>query len=477
MTPPPSVSPLLCLTAALALIGGLLPRPVHAQQDLAAQIPGLASLPDATDRLQAELEAKKGELLLPAGQHRITRPLVVDLAQFPDAAIRGVGGKATLIMDGAGPAIRLSGSHQGSADPKAFQPATWNEATPLIADLTILGNHAEADGIELFQTVQPIVSRVAVRGCRHGIHLVTRNRNVLISDCHVYENEGVGIYLDDVNLHQINITGCHVSYNRAGGIVVRDGNVRNLQITGCDIESNMPGDPDTTGEGIANVLLDVSGSPGDASKSIAEVAITGCTIQHSANYGADKEKTIAPGGANIRLLGKEVYPIDTVTITGNVMSDTTLNVHLDWVADITLAGNTFFAPKPDHLVVSHSRRVTLTGNSFNPREFERPGALRFTDCADVILASSSIHRSRSADGAVILERCEGFVIQGLNLTDCDRGLVLKDTRDTLITGCRVARTAAGAPDLEVDAASRGIQIEANRFAGTVTVPDTATAAP
>ena len=87
--------------------------------------------------------------------------------------------------------------------------------------------------------MQLTVTRVLVRQCLHGIHLTGRNRNVIISDCHVYQNRGVGVFLDHVNLHQINVTGCHVSYNDGGGDRrAWAGEVRNLHVTGCDIESN-----------------------------------------------------------------------------------------------------------------------------------------------------------------------------------------------------------------------------------------------
>lgn len=432
-----------------------------AQQNIADQIVGVADLPDASAALQAEIEANGGFLSLTPGHHRITRTLVIDLAKYPGGGVRPASGKASLIMDGPGPALRLAGSHTGTADPKSFAPATWNEASPSVEGITILGLHPKADGIELYQCVQPIISRVSIRGCRHGLHLVTRNRNVSISDCHLYGNSGVGIFLDDVNLHQINISHCHVSYNRRGGVVVRDGNVRNLQITGCDIEGNMPDDTETPADKIANILLDVSGSAEDKAKSIAEVSITGCTIQHSANYGKDREKTIAPGAANIRLLGKDIYPIDTVSISANVMSDTTVNVHLDWVADITLTGNTFFAPKTDQLHVNHGRRVVVSGNTFNPREFERPGAIRFSDSADCVIADSTITRALSPDGALILTRCDGFSLSGLNLSDSERGIVVDASRDILITGCRVARLSGGKPGIEMDRAGGGIRAEAN----------------
>jgi hypothetical protein len=44
--------------------------------------------------------------------------------------------------------------------------------------------------------MQPIVSNVMIRNVHHGIHLVSRNRNVIISNSHIRYNSGVGIYMD-----------------------------------------------------------------------------------------------------------------------------------------------------------------------------------------------------------------------------------------------------------------------------------------
>ena len=432
----------------------------------AEQIPNLKALPDATSDLQATIDDNGGTLLLTAKLYRITDTLEFDLKKLGAAAVKSIGG-STIIMDGAGPAIRFTGTHEGTASPKSFKPATWNERMPIVSGIEILGAHPEADGIELQQTVAPIVNRVSIRWCRHGVHLVNRNRNVVISDCHLYENSGVGVFLDDVNLHQINVSNSHISYNRKGGIVVRDGNVRNLQVTGCDIEGNMPADdtPTTT----ANILIDVSGSTDTNTKSIAEIAIMGCTIQHSANYSGSEESTQSPGGANIRLAGKEIYPINSVTISGNVMSDTTTNVDIKYAHDVTVSSNNFFAPKPNNLVVANSQRIVVTGNSFNPRQFTRPGTIRFTDCSDCVLSNSTIHKFATSDGAVILERCSGFVLTGLVLTDCDSGIVLKSTTDSIIANCRVARTTSTKPDLDVDISSTDIGVNGNQFTGVVIV--------
>lgn len=443
-----------------------------AQSRLAEQMPDFASLPDSSGDLQRQIDENGGILNLPPRVFRLTKTLQFDLARHGMAAARAENGTATLIMDGPGPAVRFQGTHEGSADPKAFKAATWNERMPIVEGLVIVGNHPEADGVELVQTVQPVVHQVSVRWARHGIHLAVRNRNVIVSDCQIYENSGCGVFYDDVNLHQSNISNSHISYNRAGGVVIRGGNVRNVQIAGCDLEANMPGEAEPVGgepvTRAANILIDVSETPDDKSRSVAEVAITGCTIQHSANYSGGEDQTVAPGGANIRLLGKEVWPIDSVAITGNVVSDTTTNFHLDHCMDITISGNTFFAPKPENLVVTNSTRVIVSGNTFNPRQFERPGLIRFADSTDCVISGATLH-SHLAGGGLLLENCSGFLIDGVRLTDCAAGIVLKNVRDTTLSHCRASGSPEGTVELSIDGESRGILLDGNRFPGKTEV--------
>ena len=452
------------------------PQPVTAQhENTRLQISELRSLPDRTAELQMQLDRNGGNLTFQGDASiRITKPLLIDLVKHGAIAIRSTGG-TTIVMDGPGPAIRLVGSHQGTASPRSFEPKTWNERMPIIAGIEILGAHPEADGIELAQTVEAIIDGVSVRWCRHGIRLVNRNRNTIITSCHLYECSGVGIYCDDVNLHQINVSGSHISYNREGGIVVRDGNVRNLQVVGCDIEGNMP--DDTTPTSTANILIDVSGSAGDRTRSIAEIAITGCTIQHAANRSGANDQTIAPGGANIRLAGKASYPINSVAITGNVISDTTVNLEIDHAHDVTVTGNTFFAPKPANFRAMNSQRIVLSGNTFNPRQFTRPGTIEFQNCSDCLITTSTIHQFATTSGAIILDRCQGFTLSALSLTDCGSGILLRNSKNTTIANCRISRTTASSFDVSVDDSNQDILLSGNAFAGSVALLPAALTSP
>lgn len=390
---------------------------------------------DDTEAIQKAVDAAtfSGVVYFPKDSYRITKTITVDLTKTGTVALRGDGG-ARIVMAGEGPAFKFVGTHAGTAAPNTVKPAVWNERMPIVEGIEIVGEHASADAIEASGTMQLTISRVLVRKCRHGVHLTGRNRNVIIANSHIYENSGIGVFLDAVNLHQINVTGCHVSYCDGGGIVCKGGEVRNLQVTGCDIESNHGKDGPPT----ANVLVDSTGG------SNAEVAITGCTIQHNHT---------APGSANIRIKGPSERKIkDTdeqrdghVTITGNVLSDVMVNVHLDRARGVVMTGNTCWTAYEHNLLVEHSAYVTIGANNFdrNPRYAgeEKPTTANdiiFRDCSDCTLTGFTVSRVRAAPAGVALERCDRFNVANLTILDCDGvGLLLKDLTNSRVSGCLI----------------------------------------
>jgi hypothetical protein len=316
-----------------------------------------------------------------------------------------------------------------------------------VIGLEIVGAHAEADGISARGTMQLTISRVVVREARHAIHLQERNRNILISDVHLYHNRGIGIFYDRVNLHQSNIIGSHISYNAGGGIVVRGGDVRNIHIGTCDIESNMEkGGPET-----ANVLIDSAGG------SVGEVAITGCTLQHNPD---------GPNSANIRILGAGITnptnPAPTneghVTITGNVLSDVQVNVHLVNARGVTLTGNTFWMGFAHDLLVENCSNVTVGSNNLdrNPRyEYTRTssrGGVVFRKSRDCTVVGLHVNGVRHHDAAVALEDCTRFNLSNSTVLDCDGvGLQLTNSTLTRVSGCLIRddRAANPSPALRV----------------------------
>ena len=460
----------LMLAVPLLLAGFLLRPAANAQKDSPQSLLAGDGTTDNTELIRAILGRDRA-IHFPRGTFRITEPIVIDLASDGATAITA-DGNATLLMDGPGPAFRFVGTHlEGTAAPKSFKPGVRDrERTPTVSGLEIVGKHPEADAIEAEGTFQLTLDRVTIRECRHGVRLVKRNRNVLITACHIYNNGGIGVFLDHVNLHQINVAGSHVSYCKRGGIVSVGGEVRNLQVSGCDVEGNMAPDQKPT----ANILLDSTGG------SIAEVAITGCTIQH---------ESPSPDSANVRILGKGVgglknVPGETreghVVIAGNVFSDVKVNVDVQHARGVTITGNTFWMGYEYNLRVEHSDHVVVGPNDFqrNPRydygtATTTKNAILFRDCADCTLSGLHIHNVRGVPAAVSLERCRRFNVAGCTVLDCDGvALRLKDVSDSRVSDCLIRNDLGGAKNVKacVVEGGRGNLFSANVFAGGADIP-------
>ena len=155
---------------------------------------------DDTEAIQHAVTQGDGVLHFPPGTYRITQPIEIKLAERGPLGIDGTGGTARVVMNGKGPAFRLVGTHGGTGDPGSRKGnVTSHQRLPTIRNIEVEGAHAEADGFELIETMQSVFEGVLVTRCRQGIHLIQRNRNVLITLCLIYFNTGEGVGLDRVN--------------------------------------------------------------------------------------------------------------------------------------------------------------------------------------------------------------------------------------------------------------------------------------
>ena len=193
----------------------------------------------------------------------------------------------------------------------------------------------------------------------------------------------------------------------------------------------------------ANILLDSTGG------SIAEVAITGCTIQHNHS---------SPDSANIRIPGAGVGPRKQetkechVTITGNVLSDVMVNIHLRDARGVTIVVNTFWSALDRDLRVEGSRNVVVRANNFdrNPRyssNDERtvaPHGLVFRDSVDCSLDGLVVSGVRAEPAAVVVENCRRFNITDCTVLDSDHpGLLLRGVADSRVSDCLIRDDGKG----------------------------------
>ena len=393
---------------------------------------------DDTGAIQAAVNAGIGLVNLPRGTYRITRPIQVDLDRVGWTSLAG-GGVARIVMAGAGPAVRFVGTHEGTASPKSVKPNVYaRQRMPAVDGVEFVGAHPEAGAIQATGTMKLLVTRVVARECLHAIHLVKRNRNVIVSTCHLYKNRGVGIYLDNVDLHQINVAASHISYNAGGGIVVRAGNVRNLQVSGCDIEGNMPA---ADAPATANVLIDGRGGAAGT----AEVAITGCTIQHTAG---------ATDSANVRFVGADAKDRrwGHLTIADNVLSDVQINIDIAHARGVCITGNTMWKGVQHNVRVRDSSNVVVGPNvsDRNPqywREGKAGEGWLFENCRDCTITGLHVRGARMAPAGLVLRNCRRMNVGNCTVLDCQTtGVLLENVTDSRLAGCLIRNDTDDAKD-------------------------------
>ena len=421
---------------------------------------------DDTAALEHALQEGDGVLRLHKGTFRLTRSLVVDLSQTGYAGVIGDGGASRLVMAGPGPAIKIVGTHRGTSVPKSVTDATWQkERFPTLSGFEILGEHPDAVGIELVRTIQPTISQVLVRRCRYGIHLTERNRNVLITDCHLYDNEVYGVFFDRCDLHQTNVTGCHISFNKRAGIKSLAGDVHNLQITGNDIEYNNRPGVDTPNEGGAEIDFDASEG------TISEVTLSSNTLQ----------ATVQPGGANVRIRGSQPGTTQgacLIAITGNVIGSNTRGLDLTRAYRVTVTGNTIYDAAEFSIVARSCRGVAVGANticwksdaSLPPRD-----GLLFDDCEQVTLTGLTAERlcsgSDDAGAGIMFHGCRDVQMTGCQIIDpLHAGLELKDCTRCVVTANSIIdrRDPAQMPHaIRLSGRNRDVVVQHNLLRGAV----------
>jgi|688.fasta_scaffold01434_34 hypothetical protein len=419
---------------AMAAIG------VRADSDLTPSSEG-----DDTVAIEQAIE-KGGRIYFHSGTYRVKKSLMIDLAKVGPISFIS-DGTARIEMKGEGPALHFIGSHAGTADPSTVAEKVWEkERMPVVRGIEFTASNPQADAISAEGTMQLTLTQLLIREMRHGIHLLKRNRNISIDQVHIYNNRGIGIFYDQVNLHQSNITGSHISYNQLGGVVIAGGDVRNVHITGCDLEANMSEE----GKYRANIWVEnVQGSG-------AEIAVTGCTVQHTAGV---------TDSANIVFVGSETDTTEEsprwghLTIADNILTDAQKNVWLKNARGVTITGNTFGEGHQQHVLVEKSESIVLGENVFdrNPPYYKTKAkdsqdVLLFRECRDCVLQGLLINGVSAENGAIQMERCLGMNLQGCSILNHGAiGLSLRGCEDCLISGCmfRSRRGENGVSVLEI----------------------------
>ncbi|HJT78549.1 MAG TPA: right-handed parallel beta-helix repeat-containing protein [Gemmataceae bacterium] len=414
---------------------------------------------DDTAALGHALQQGDGRLVLTRGDYRISRPLIVDLAALGPVSISGDGGTARLVMAGPGPAIHLVGSHAKTADPKDFAEGVWRkERMPTVEGLAIVGAHPEADGVRIEGAMQPVLRGLLIRRCRHGVHLIHRDRNVIVAECHIYDNSGVGVFLDRVNLHQTNLVGNHISYCKQGGIKIAGSEVRNIQISGNDIEYNF----DLKAAESADVLFDCRDG------TVREATIVGNTIQAKQS----------PGGANVRLVGAgrdNPNATGLLAISGNLLGSQAAVLHLRACRGVVVSGNCIYSGYRYAIRAEDSENLVIGPNTIdhNPEyKGKSTDQVLLRNCRNVTLSGLTVQHTLAAEeepaASVEIDGCHNVSLTGAQVIGARvRGVLVKGSTAVRVADCTIRPREGDATyrrAVEVDGASKQVLVVNNFLA-------------
>lgn len=401
---------------------------------------------DDTDAIQHAFNDGDGLIEFDRGNYLISRPIEIVLKRTGRIGISGSGGTAKVLMSGEGPAFRLIGTHASTADPAGFKEMEWRrERNPMISDIEIEGTHPKADGIEITGVMQPILTGVLIREVRNALRIFDRARNVIVDRCNFYHNTGVGIFLDQVNLHQTIISNSHISYCRRGGIRIENSEIRNLQITGNDIEyNNFRSHPKHDDEPTAEIYIDV-GEKG----TVREGTISSNTIQ--ATYSSQ--------GSNIRMIGasdgeKSNHRAGMWTISGNLIGSQKNNIHLTSVRGVTVTGNYIYSGHHRNILIEKSRNIVIGPNCMghNPdyQKNELATGIRIEETENCNITGLLIEDAEAGrhtvantvqierDALLELVRCRRVNVTGCQILDpTPVGIFADDCSETSINHCTV----------------------------------------
>lgn len=170
----------------------------------------------------------------PAKKYLLKKTLPVKASAFTGL----YGNGATFIMDGDFPAFTITGSMTaGSANPASNGPLARSEGGFLLDRVRAYSvSRVSGTGVLLSGMFKPRIQNCDLMYLKNGIQFSGLNRDVIISNNHVYACHDYGVYFDDTaDIHQLNILGNIITYCTKN-IFLDNADIYNLQIVGNDIE-------------------------------------------------------------------------------------------------------------------------------------------------------------------------------------------------------------------------------------------------
>lgn len=314
------------------------------------------------------------------------------------------GNGSKLVTKGDIVAINFQGTLNGSANPASSGDKVFNEHGSIIHGLQITSaSKTQGIGVRINKNFGGIIDKCNINFMNKGIIVEGFNRNLIISNSHIYAMQQYGIHFTNTcDLHQINILGCHISYCRKN-IFLDDSDIYNMQITGCDIETSSYPE-------VAEHDIHVYVNRGF----VEDLEIVGNTIEDHWNTNT-----------LIKLESDKTYGIVATTISGNVIGNSKeYDIDIKGVKGLSITGNSLKASKGESIKVSGtSSNIVVTGNTITS-----DGGLIYCNNEEANIRNLTV-TNNTVDGKKNMVNINANIIERLNISDNTMSLIAPDNID------------------------------------------------
>ncbi|SER71686.1 glycosyl hydrolase family 28-related protein [Psychrobacillus sp. OK032] len=311
-----------------------------------------------TDDTEAFKQAAQQEGIIrlePGKIYLISSTIKIDLTN-----IKGIqANNAKILLSGDFAAFHLKGNKtNGGAEPLS-NVGLEQELSPVIEQLHVYSNNHEGTALILDGTFGVNISKSHFYKLKKGIEVINRNRNVIITENHLWDIAEYGIHYNNVNLHQSIITNNHISYAKIA-MFFENGDVHNIQINSNDIEVGYSINNNT--QSAIQVVCDKPDTQ------FSQAQIVGNSIE---DHFLAKEgiiyfysKVFDPSAISS---DKAPY-IGMIELLGNEFSGASKALVLDNIHDLTVNGNTFKLITEAFIsIYTGAEGINISGNTFSGR--------------------------------------------------------------------------------------------------------------
>ncbi|MGE6487453.1 hypothetical protein [Paenisporosarcina sp. NPDC076898] len=292
--------------------------------------------------------------------------LISSTIELNPAIAKGIqGNNAKILLDADLPAFHLKGNKTDGGARPTENVGLEDEFSFVIDSLHVFSRDHRGTALILDGSFGVIVTKSHFYNLKKGIELINKNRNVIISENHLWNLAEYGIHYNNANVHQSILTNNHISYAEIA-LFFENGDVHNTQIMGNDIEVGYLKNNDTR-----SAIQVVCDKP---KTQFSQSQIVGNSIE---DHFLAKEgiinfysKTFGPSSADSNLAPY----VGMIEIMGNELSGSSKALVLENINDITINSNTFKLISEVFIsIFTGGEGINMSGNIFSGREGKNYG--------------------------------------------------------------------------------------------------------